>query len=42
VKVEWQSSLPLWRALRVRTLHRPEIFALQSRVAALANFTIRL
>ncbi len=34
--------LPLWRALRVRALHQAELFALQSRAAALADHSTRM
>lgn len=42
LQMEPRSALPLWQALRVRTLHRAEIFALQSRVPALADYKTRL
>lgn len=34
--------LPLWRALRVQALHQAELFALQSRAAALADHSTRM
>ncbi len=36
-----RSALPLWRALRVGTLHRAELFSLQCRVAVLADHRVR-